>query len=93
MAAGLAGDALIAADPEARSGQFAEAAGPRVQQAERRNMARLRWAYERRRSGAHAKMPSTLYASTPSFPANGELSCPGLADGDARNTVQSHLNE
>ena len=53
--------------------------------------ARLRWEYERRRSAAHARMPNTLYASTPSNQAHGDLACPVPVDDDARRLYRKAL--
>ena len=68
MAAGIGADVPVADDREARSAQWVEAVARQAQEAQRRQReARLRWEYERSRSAAHARMPNTLYASTPSF--------------------------
>ena len=66
--------------------QMAAAAARQAREAERARVARLRWESERRRSAAHARMPDTMYASTPSTPAV-ELSCPVVSD-DERALVQ-----
>lgn len=67
-----------------RLAQLAEAAARQAQEAQRRREARLRWAYEYRRSAAHARMPSTPYRSTPRHKAQGDLSGPALVDEDTR---------
>ncbi len=72
----------IAQDREARAA-WAESAARQAQEAQRRQRtARLRWEYDRRRSAAHARMPSTLYASTPVLPSAGDPSCPVLGAAD-----------
>ena len=90
LAAGMVADAPVAA--ETRSAQWAEAAARQAHEAQRRQReARLRWEYERRRSAAHARMPNTLYASTPSSPAQAEFSCPALVDEDTRRLYRGFL--
>ena len=75
-----------------RSAQWAEAAARQAQEVERRQReARLRWEYDRRRSAAHAGMPNTLYASTPSAQAHTDLACPVLVDDDARRLYLDSL--
>ena len=87
------GPYVYAADERsARSVQWAEAAARQAQEAQRRQReARLRWEYERRRSAAHARMPNTLYASTPSNQAQTDLACPVLVDDDARRLYRNFL--
>ena len=72
--------------------QMAVAAARQAREAERARVARLRWEQERRRSAAHARMPDTMYASTPSAPAV-ELSCPVVRDDDVRRAVQDWGDE
>ena len=67
--------------------QMAVAAARQARDAERARVARLRWESERRRSAAHARMPDTMYASTPSVSAV-ELSCPVVTDDDVRRALQ-----
>ncbi len=67
--------------------QQALSAAREAREAERARVARLRWESERRRSAAHARMPDTMYASTPSAPAV-ELSCPVVTDDDVRRALQ-----
>ena len=88
--AGMVTDVPVA--DETRTAQWAEAAARQAQEAQRRQReARLRWEYERRRSAAHARMPNTLYASTPSSPAQAEFSCPALVDEDTRRLYRGFL--
>ena len=54
---------------------------------------RLRWDYERRRSAAHARMPSTFYASSPDPRASADVSCPGLVGGEARHVYRRFLEQ
>ncbi len=63
-----------------------------ARQARESEVARGRWEYERRRSAAHARMPDTMYASTPSAPAV-ELSCPVVMGDDVRRAVQGWGDE
>ena len=49
--------------------QMAAAAARHARESERARVARQHWALDRRRSAAHARMPDTMYASTPSAPA------------------------
>ena len=63
-----------------------------AREAERAQVARQRWESERRRSAAHARMPDTMYASTPSAPAV-ELSCPVVRDDDVRRALQGWGDE
>ena len=92
MAAGIGADVPVADDREARSAQWVEAVVRQAQEAQRRQReARLRWEYERSRSAAHARMPNTLYASTPSFRATSDLSCPALVDEDTRRLYRGFL--
>ena len=51
----------------------------------------MRWEYERRRSAAHARMPNTLYASTPSNQAHTDLAGPVLVDDDTRRLYRDSL--
>ena len=82
----------VADDRAARNAQWAEAAARQAQEAQRRQReARLRWESERRRSAAHARMPNTLYASTPSSQAKADLSCPALVDEDTRRLYRGFL--
>ena len=75
-----------------QSAQWVEAAARQAQEAQRRQReARLRWDYQRRRSAAHARMPSTLYASTPSSQAHTDLACPVLVDDDTRRLYLDSL--
>ena len=85
---------LLAAGPSrARDGeshlerQQALSAARQAREAERARIARLRWESDRRRAAAHARMPDTMYASTPSAPAV-ELSCPVVTDDDVRRALQ-----
>ena len=63
-----------------------------ARESERAQVARQRWESERRRSAAHARMPDTMYASTPSAPAV-ELSCPVVRDDDVRRALQGWGDE
>ena len=72
--------------------QMAAATARQAREAERARVARQRWEQERRRSAAHARMPDTMYASTPSAPA-AKLSCPVVTDDDARRAVQGWGDE
>ncbi len=72
--------------------QMAASAARQAREAERARVARQRWEQERRRSAAHARMPDTMYASTPSAPAV-ELSCPVVRDDDVRRAVQGWGDE
>ena len=65
---------MAAAEHQAREAQRAQ------------RLARMRWEAERRRSAAHARMPDTMYASTPSAPVV-ELSCPVVTSDDVRRAV------
>lgn len=67
--------------------QHALSAARQAREAERARVARLRWESERRRSAAHACMPDTMYASTPSAPAV-ELSCPVVTDDNVQRALQ-----
>ena len=83
---------LVAAVPAAANGDsqggWMQAAEARqVRDAEQARVAWLRWEQERRRSAAHARMPDTMYASTPSRQAV-ELSCPVVPDNDVRRAMQ-----
>ena len=92
LAAGMVALVSIADERSARFAQWAEAAARQAQEAQRRQReARLRWEYERRRSAAHGRMPNTLYASTPSNQAHGDLACPVLVDDDARRLYRKAL--
>ena len=74
--------------------KWAEAVAWQAAEAQRRQReARLRWEYERRRSAAHARMPNTLYASTPSAQAKADFSCPALVDEDTRHIYRRFLEE
>ena len=86
--------AVAADDLQSRTAQWAEAAARQAEAAQRRERAaRLRWDYELRRSSAHARMPDTLYASTPNPLAAGELSCPVLDDAaDAHRVYRGLLD-
>ena len=93
LAAGTASFAPLADERTARSSQWAEAAALQAKQAQRRQReARLRWEYERRRSAAHARMPNTLYASTPSAQPHADLSCPALVDEETRRIYRRYLD-
>ena len=72
--------------------QMAASTARQAREAERARVARQRWEYERLRSTAHARMPDTTYASTPSAPAV-ELSCPVVTDDDLRRAVQGWGDE
>ena len=72
--------------------QMAAAAARQARESERAQVARRRWESERRRSAAHARMPDTMYASTPSAPAE-EFSCPVVTDDDVRRAVQGWGDE
>ena len=72
--------------------QMAAAAARQARESERARVARQHWALDRRRSAAHARMPDTMYASTPSAPAV-DLSCPVVTSGDERRTVQGWGDE
>ena len=92
LTAGAVSYGSAAEERTARSAQWTEAAARQAQEAQRRQReARLRWGYERRRSAAHARMPNTLYASTPSSQAHRDLACPVLVDDDARNLYRDSL--
>ena len=92
LAAGMVSLASVADERSARSAQWVEGAARQAQEAQRRQReARLRWEYERRRSAAHARMPNTLYASTPSNQAHTDLACPVLVDDDTRHLYQDSL--
>ena len=93
LAAGMASFASVADEQTARYPQWAEAAARQAEEAQgRQREARLRWEYERRRSAAHARMPNTLYASTPSAQAHTDLSCPALVDEDTRRIYRRFLD-
>ena len=93
LAAGMASFASVAAEQTARYPQWAEAAARQAEEAQgRQREARLRWEYERRRSAAHARMPNTLYASTPSAQAHTDLSCPALVDEDTRRIYRRFVD-
>ena len=93
LAAGMASFASVADEQTARYPQWAEAAVRQAEEAQgRQREARLRWEYERRRSAAHARMPNTLYASTPSAQAHTDLSCPALVDEDTRRIYRRFLD-
>ena len=78
-------DVAAASDGPSYARNWAEAAARHAQVAQQRQLeARWHWEYERRRSAAHARMPNTLYASTPSSQPHADLSCPVLADKDNR---------
>ena len=92
LVAGMVSVVSAADERSVRSAQWAEAAARQAQEAQRRQReVRLRWAYERRRSAAHARMPNTLYASTPSNQARAELACPVLVDDDTRRLSRNAL--
>ena len=67
--------------------QTAALAAAEAREAERSRLARLRWASERRGSAAHARMPDTMYASTPSAVAV-DLSCPVATEDDVRRVLR-----
>ena len=93
LSAGTVSYSPLADEQTVRSAQLAEAAARHGQEAQRRQRdARLRWEYELRRSGAHARMPNTLYASTPSSKSKGDLSCPVLVDEDSHRIHRRHLD-
>ena len=71
---------VLAAATEAGAGAGAERAwqARQAEEAERRRSESLLRAYELRRSAAHARMPSTMHASTPVGAARGDYSCPVL---------------
>ena len=93
LAAGMASFVSVADEQTARYPQWAEAAARQAEEAQHRQReARLRWEYERRRSAAHARMPNTLYASTPSAQAHTDLSCPALVDEDTRRIYRRFLD-
>ena len=92
LVAGTVSYFSVADEQTARSTQWAEAAARQVAEAQRRQReAWLRWEYERRRSAAHARMPNTLYASTPSNQAHTDLACPALVDDDIRRLYRDSL--
>ena len=92
LVAGTVSYVSAADERTARSAQWDEAAARQAQEAQRRQReARLRWEYERRRSAAHARMPSTLSASTPSAQAHTDLACPVLVDDDTRRLYRDSL--
>ena len=72
--------------------QMAAAAARQARESERARIARQHWELDRRRSAAHARMPDTMYASTPSASAV-ELSCPVVSDDDVRRAVQGWGDE
>ena len=83
--------AVGAADREARTTAWAEALARQAQEVQlRQRRERLRWEYDRRRAGAHARMPNTLYASAP-LASTGDLSCPALVDGNVRRIDRHRL--
>ena len=93
LAAGMASFASVAAEQTARYPQWAASAARQAEEAQhRQRQARLRWEYERRRSAAHARMPNTLYASTPSAQAHTDLSCPALVDEDTRRIYRRFVD-
>ena len=93
LAAGMASFASVADEQTARYPQWAASAARQAEEAQHRQReARLRWAYERRRSAAHARMPNTLYASTPSAQAHTDLSCPALVDEDTRRIYRRFVD-
>ena len=92
LAAGMASFASVADEQTARHPQWAAAARQAEEAQHRQRQARLRWEYERRRSAAHARMPNTLYASTPSAQAHTDLSCPALVDEDTRRIYRQFLD-
>ena len=93
LAAGMASFASVADEQTARYPQWAEAAARQAQEAQgRQREARLRWEHERRRSAAHARMPNTLYASTPSAQAHTDFSCPALVDEDTRRIYRRFVD-
>ena len=71
---------------------MAVAAVRQAREAEHARAARQRWEHERGRSAAHARMPDTMYASTPSAPAV-ELRCPVVTDDEVRRAVQGWGDE
>ena len=71
---------------------MAAAAARQARESERARVARQHWALDRRRSAAHARMPDTMYASTPSAPAV-EQSCPVVTDDEVRRAVQGWGDE
>ena len=82
-----------AQEPESRlESQMAAATARQARESERAQVARRRWKYERQRSAAHARMPDTMYASTPSAPAV-DLSCPVVSDDDVRRALQDWGDE
>ncbi|MCY4563989.1 MAG: DUF1588 domain-containing protein [Gammaproteobacteria bacterium] len=92
LVAGMASYVSAADERVARAAQWAEAAARQAQEAQRRQReARLRWEYEHRRSAAHARMPNTLYVSTPSVQAHTDLACPVLVDDDTRRLYRDSL--
>ena len=92
--AGTANDASAARDGSSYTHRWAEAAAQRAQEAQNQQReARWRWEYERRRSAAHARMPNTLYASTPSLQPRGDLSCPVPMNEDNRAIYRRVLAE
>ncbi len=94
LVAGMAVDASAAARGGERVRQWAEAVAWQAAEAQRRQReARPRLEYERRRSAAHARMPDTMYASTPSALAKAEFSCPALVDEDTRYIYRRFLEE
>lgn len=90
LAAALAGSIAHATEADSRrphlERQQALSTARAARDAEQARVARLRWEQERRRSAARARMPDTMYASTPSRPA-AELSCP-VPDQDVRRAMQ-----
>ena len=68
-------------------GQTSAAAALQAQVADRARLAHLQWDSDRRRADAHARMPDTMYASTPNRAAV-ELSCPVPRHDDTRRGLQ-----
>ena len=69
------------------NGQTSAVAALQAQAADRARMAHLQWESDRRRADAHARMPDTMYASTPTR-APVELSCPVPRHDDTRRVLQ-----
>ena len=87
VALGLSG-AVHADDPRVGlQRQTAALAAAAARESERARLARLQWASERRGSASHARMPDTMYASTPSAVAV-DLSCPVATEDEVHRVLR-----
>ena len=87
LCVGITSPAAQADPDQVPSEQMPALAALQAQDAHRALMDRLRWESDRRRAEAHARMPDTMYASTPSRAAV-ELSCPVPRHDDTRRALQ-----